>query len=434
MANHILIIREDSNQVVTASVQLIPGPPGPQGPQGPPGDGSGSGTPGPQGPQGEPGPQGPEGPQGPIGLTGPTGPQGVQGPQGPQGIQGPEGPQGPIGLTGPEGPQGPQGIQGPIGLTGPQGPQGDPGTPATPAGSTGSVQFNASGVLGGASTAKVVGGDLTLTAPTTLTVPSSGEVKVFARPLANRVFPGFVGVSGLDSAIQPFWGRNKIGLWSAAGGATAAPVAIGLPAPTAIGTAATRTVVTTSVLGSLRRSANSTTTSAGTSAGWRSTPAQFFRSTNVWGGFFVAFRFGEETSVADSRAFVGLHSAVAAIGNVNPSTLVNTIGMGFDSTETAWSIVHNDGAGVATKISLGANFPCNTSNEAYDLILFAPPSQTSVWVQVDRLGTAHSTTVQLTTDLPALDTLLAIHAWVNNGTSAVVKTISLSTLYTESDY
>lgn len=266
-------------------------------------------------------------------------------------------------------------------------------------------------------------------------MPTTGEVKVFGRSIANRMLPAFVGVSGLDSSLQPFWGRNKIGYWSAIGNATTAVVGVGIVAPTLIsGSAASYNVASTSLLTSMRRLGNGSAATAGSSAGFRQGSVQFFRSTNPWGGFHKVTRFAEGTVVADSRCFVGLHASTGAIGNVNPSTLLNIIGMGFDSGETNWSIMHNDGAGVATKISLGANFPCNQTTDAYELSIFAPPGQSSVWVQVDRLGTAFSTTVQITTDLPALGTMLAVHIWTNNGPTAATKTIVLVSMYIETDY
>lgn len=74
---------------------------------------------GPPGVQGLQGPTGPQGPQGEQGLQGPEGPTGDTGAQGPPGIQGP---------PGPEGPEGPQGVTGNQGPPGPQGPPGEPGT------------------------------------------------------------------------------------------------------------------------------------------------------------------------------------------------------------------------------------------------------------------------------------------------------------------
>jgi len=107
-------------------------------------------------PQGATGPTGPAGPAGPTGPTGPTGPAGPQGIQGIAGPTGPTGAAstvpGPTGPTGPAGPAGPQGIQGIAGPTGPTGaastvpgPTGPTG-PAGPTGPTGPTVYPAAGV------------------------------------------------------------------------------------------------------------------------------------------------------------------------------------------------------------------------------------------------------------------------------------------------
>jgi len=306
-------------------------------------------------------------------------------------------------------------------------------TPA--AGATGQIQFRSSGGgLAAAANAGIVNDTLTLNGVPSPVPPGAGQVSLFARVLANRALPAYIGPADLDSALQPFLGRNKVGWWSAPGNTSAAPTAMGLQNATAIGTAGTRDVAATNILTSLRRAFNTSAATAGSSGGWRLTFAQFFRSTTAWGGFFLAGRIGEDNAVADSRAFIGMHTLTTAIGNVNPSTLLNTIGVGFDSGQSTWHVIHNDGSGVATTIDLGSGFPCNTNDEAYDVVIFAPPGQSTVWVQVIRLSDETSVTTEITTDLPALNMLLAIHAWVNNGPTAEQKALTLSTLYIDSYY
>lgn len=303
-----------------------------------------------------------------------------------------------------------------------------------PAGDPGAIQYSDSGVLAGSLTAKIVDGDLTLTAPGSVTPPAAGEVKVVGEQIANRGLPAFLGALGPECSLQPFWGRSRIGYWSAIGNASTAPVGVGIVAPTLIsGTASSANVAATSLLESMRRIGNTSAATAASSCGFRQGTTQFFRSTNLWGGFHFVARFAE-SALADSRVFVGLHASTAAIGNVNPSTLLNTIGMAYDSGETTWRIIHNDSSGLANKIDLGANFPCNQSTQAYEISIYAPPGQSSVWVQVTRLGTSFSTTVQITTDLPALGTMLAVHMNANNGTTAATKTIVLVTMYIETDF
>jgi len=56
--------------------------------------------------------------------------------------------------------------------------------------------------------------DLTVTNPA---APAAGTVRLFRREVAGRQMPAFIGPSGLDSALQPFLARNKIGYWNPQG-------------------------------------------------------------------------------------------------------------------------------------------------------------------------------------------------------------------------
>jgi len=309
----------------------------------------------------------------------------------------------------------------------------------TPAGGADrSIQYNVTGAgdptFGGALYAEIRNNALTLNEVAAPIAPGAGQVSLFARKLANRVLPAYAGPAEAISALQPFLGRNKIALWSAQGSTSGQLTTFGVGSPTGIGANGPRVVAATNLLTSLRRLANVSAATAGSSGGWRLAVAQFFRSNDSWGGFFLCARIGEDNTVANSRAFIGLRDSASPIGNVNPSTLLNTIGVGFDSGQSTWRVIHNDGSGVATAIDLGAGFPCNTSDEAYDVIIFAPQGQETVWVQMIRLSDETSSTVEITTDVPALATLLAFHAWVNNGSTASAKGITLSTLYVDTNY
>ena len=74
-------------------------------------------------------------------------------------------------------------------------------------------------------------------------------------------------------------------------------------------------------------------------------------------GFKVTMRGGPDTgtSTATDRFFMGLKPA-ANPTDVNPSTLANIVGMGWDSADTNVQIMTNDASGTATKIDLGASF------------------------------------------------------------------------------
>ncbi len=428
----------------------LPGPPGPQGPQGPVGPAGAQGATGmlgPQGPAGAEGPQGPQGPQGPIGETGAAGAagadgeQGIQGPMGMTGPAGPAGPAGPTGLTGPAGPPGPEGPAGATGATGPAGATGDTG-PAGVAGPQGPQGIQGTqGETGATGPAGPAGPasdplDLTVTNPA---APAAGTVRVFRREIAGRQMPAFVGPAGLDSALQPFIARNKIGYWAPPGNATTVPGVTGFTAPTITNfTATARNVATTSAFTRMRRLGYVTGTGAGTVGHWRSTVGQFTTGgPGGLGGFTYILRFGisDGASVAGARMFMGM--AVPAVPtNVEPSVLLNCIGIGHRAADTVMHLFYG-GTTAQTPISLGADFPSNTrSVDPYELALFSPPTITEINWQVTNLRTGISTSGVVSgaaAVIPQETTLLAPHGYRTNNATGLAVAIDVMSAYIETD-
>ena len=116
--------------------------------------------------------------------------------------------------------------------------------------------------------------------------------------------------------------------------------------------------------------------------------------------------------------------AAVASTDVNPSTLTDMIGIGYDSADANVQMMHNDGSGVATKIDLGAAFPRPVANftEWYDLTLFSPPGTTQlVGYRVINKKTGAVAEGVVTTNLPATGTFIGPHAYVSvGGVSSVV--------------
>lgn len=128
----------------------------------------------------------------------------------------------------------------------------------------------------------------------------------------------------------------------------------------------------------------------------------------------------DAATVADSRSFYGVRGVVGDIGNNNPSTLINIIGVGNDSGDANLQVIYNDGTGTATKIDLGANFPANTnSTDIYRIQLAAVPGATSVTYTVTRLNTGQTATGSVTTDIPSLTTMLGFALFKGNGATAL---------------
>jgi hypothetical protein len=267
--------------------------------------------------------------------------------------------------------------------------------------------------------------------------PSAGNLHRFAQNVGGRILPAFRGPTGLDRAIQPFLGRGRVSRWAPAGGNTTIGLD-GVGTTVASGTATARVPTPTRLFTSVRRLGYVSAAVAGSSCGaithnqlvfWRGNAAGL-------GGFHALFIFGvsDAAAVADARLFAGLYSSAAAIGNVNPSTLLNLVGVGCDNGQTTLRIMTNDGAGAATAIDLGANFPSNTlSTDMYELALYAPPNGASIDYRVTRLNTGDVATGSLATDLPVNTQFLCPQVWRNNGATALAAGIDIANVYVETD-
>jgi hypothetical protein len=133
-------------------------------------------------------------------------------------------------------------------------------------------------------------------------------------------------------------------------------------------------------------------------------------------GFTYSITFGIHVLGTTPRMFVGL-TGISAIGNVEPSTVTNMIGVGFDTGETTFRLMHNDGSGTATKVDLGANFPVTQAANIYELRLHCLPAG-NVFYSLHRKNTGDIAIGEITTDLPAGATNLGIQIWMNNGATA----------------
>jgi hypothetical protein len=142
-------------------------------------------------------------------------------------------------------------------------------------------------------------------------------------------------------------------------------------------------------------------------------------------------RAGIETFQSNCRMFIGLHSAASDIGNVNPSTLLNMAGVGFDSGQTTLRLFRNDGSGTASAIDLGSGFPTTGSQNLYELILSAEPNGSEIRYRVERLNSGDIAEGVLTTDLPAATQFLTPHFWLNNGSTAAAVELAVVSLYAE---
>ncbi len=269
--------------------------------------------------------------------------------------------------------------------------------------------------------------------------PAAGNLTVYSKAIAGRQMLKQVGPSGLSTAIQPFLGRNKVGYWLPQGNSTTVPAVFGYTAPTGIGTATAVNVTTTNVFTRMRRLSYVTTTAATAYAGQRVAANQIC----MFGGFYKIVRFGISDPVVASPSlmFVGVSAANAApSGGGDPSTLVNSIGVGHGGSDTNLKLYYG-GSTAQTPIDLGANFPINTTNtDVYELALFAPAGNSNdIYYEVTRINTGDVATGLIAGDgngivVPAPMTLLNYcYHWRCNLATALVVSIDIMSDYIETD-
>ena len=286
---------------------------------------------------------------------------------------------------------------------------------------------------GGSSDPLELATDYTTTTPAT---PATGVV-IFSRRRAGRSRPAFVSPSGLETSLQSFMASNKIRIWSASGNSTTAFT----QNLTAIvqGTASAINVSVTNLFQSVSRIRYSTLAQASSAAGLRHNLPQFFRGDGSTGpgGFEIIQRFGISVFQSGMRAFCGAYGSGSGIAGTVTSAagLLNAVGVGFDSGDAYWSIIHNDGAGAATKISLGADFPATTSSEdLYEVRVFTPPRGTSFWVSLTNLTTGVTAQSEITTNIPIASILFGEQLWISTGAGATIAAIDIVSRYVETDY
>jgi hypothetical protein len=276
--------------------------------------------------------------------------------------------------------------------------------------------------------------DYTTTQPAT---PTTGGV-LFTRNRARRL-PAYVGPSGLDTSLQPAIFANRVARLNAVNNSTS-PSTDGL-AFNAVGTAGAVALATTNFYSAMTRARYSSSATASTAGGIRSSSGQWFLSSTAnLGGFFFVARFGLAVvpSSTQTQWFVGLSTTTggALSATANPTSLFSLVGFGSDLTHTTMRFLSNDTTGTATSVDLGANFPSKTAaTYFYEVRLFAPSGAgQSVYWSAQRLNDgAIAQGGPVTTDLPALNTLMALQINMGNGTQAAAASIDVQSVYIETD-
>ncbi|MBC7707616.1 hypothetical protein H7Y63_00115, partial [Polaromonas sp.] len=283
-------------------------------------------------------------------------------------------------------------------------------------------------------------GGLQMAAQNDPTTPTANNLRFYAKSIAGRVLPKWMGPSGVDTPVQANLGFNRISYMNPAGGTTLTTFVGGTGSLfTNTGTANNPTPASTNLLTSTRRATFSSGATAGTVASHRQSTLQVWRGNAAnLGGFFYTIRFGAETLAAGNRAFVGLSDSTAAITNVDPitSTAPGKIGVAINANTGNWKWVNNVTGTAPTVVDLGASFPVNAT-DLYELIIYCPPNGSTITYRVTNLSTNSAGSAQVTgtatTNIPTNTTFLAPQFWITNNATAAAAMLAFGGWYLESD-
>ena len=310
----------------------------------------------------------------------------------------------------------------------------------SPGGATGEVQFNSAGAFAGAADVEIEGGQLRLPTIAIPASPAAGGLKIFSRAVGGSNMLAALDPDGIVTTLQPHFALNNVAYLQAVANGTTF-TALGLAAPTVLGTATAATVTATDIRTLTPRVEYLVTTAATTAIAGARVGSQIWTvggpASPKAGGFRLVIEWGPATgqTTGTKRAFAGMKPA-AAPTDVDPSTIANLVGMGFDTADTNIQIMHR-GAGAVTKIDLGASFPKPSADRSnwYRLSLSSPPGSTQrVDYEVVNIMTGAVATGSITTNLPATSVLLAPQVHMSVGGTSSVIGIALGKIYIEADY
>jgi hypothetical protein len=281
----------------------------------------------------------------------------------------------------------------------------------------------------------VQSGGLQLAAQSDPTAPAANNLKIYAKDIAGRIMPKWIGPAGVDTPFQASLGFNRIAMTTPAGTGTTVPQVWG-STNTQVGTVSHPAIATGSVKNSTRRWTLTSAATAGSLVSHRQGALMAWRGNVAGqGGLFFTIRFNLTTLQAGNRAFVGLADVVTAPTNVDPttSTTPGKVGMAINANTGNWSWVNNVTGTAPTVTALGASFPVNTT-DLYELIIYSAPNGSGITYRVQNLNTAAVTAnTTVSANIPANTTFLAPLYWMTNNATAAAVAMDSAGWYLESD-
>ena len=314
---------------------------------------------------------------------------------------------------------------------------------ASPAGSTGQIQYNSAGAFGAAGGIKInSAGDFEFVQSASPVVPSNNNNLVVYK--SNSAYPTLavkhpdLGIgNAADDLLQAQFGSKDIGWWNPPGNATTVPGVLGITAPTVNGTATTRTTASTTAVTRTRRVGYVTAATVNTQCGQSWTARQWtYGNGSGLGGFYMIYRFAvsDVSLISTGRwMFVGMTTQSGPL-----SALPTTACFGLvQLTGGTNYFMRVAGGTLGTDVDLGANFPVDLTS-VYEVRLFSSPNDTTVVkYEVIRLNTGDTAVGSFSTTGLSFNsgTLMAPQAIRSTGaTQATAVGLDIMSLYIEKTF
>lgn len=321
------------------------------------------------------------------------------------------------------------------------------GAGGSPGGVDTQIQFNSAGAFGGSANLTFSGAELSINGAVQVvassnepSVPPANNGKLYAKDIAGRIVPKWIGPSGVDYVLQPHLGQNNIRIWRGGATTTATTFASIIGTMPYTGGSPTAPTIPALAATSIRNQTVRSTISTGTIA-----PSLAFIRANqltIWrgnaagfGGFYVVHRFSLSTVQAGQRVFAGIVDVAANPTNIDPvtTTAPGGIGLAINANTGNWNLVNNATGVARTSTSLGASFPVNAT-DLLELALFSPPNGSGIGYRVTNLSSGAQASGNLTSNIPANTTFLAPSIWITNNATAAAATLDFVSTYVETDF